>query len=214
MPWNTKSLRQSRSRALTGQRVHLGHLALLYLVFAGLFFLTALFFSQGLERQYFYLETGESKLIPIEVKQDKTVYQVTIFNHHIPVNSWTFIEGEVLDADKEYLFSFADELGHYAGVGSKGEWTERNNSYSVKITLPEAGDYFLNFVAETSWREDNASLTVTVKKLRGSSLPYILAGVVALIIAVVLNEIRNRTINKLIEALADSADADDDDKYR
>ena len=139
---------------------------------------------------------------------------MTIKNHRNPVNSWTFIEGEVLDADEEYLFSFGDELGHYTGVDSEGPWTEHKNSYSVKLTLPEAGDYFLDFVAETSRGGDNTPLTVTVEKLRGSSLPHILAGVVALIIAVMLNEIRNRTINKLIEALADSADADDDDKYR
>ncbi len=202
MPWNAESFERSRARTFTGRGVHLGHLALLYLVFAGLFLLTALFFSQGRVEKEFHLDTPEGGLVPIEVKNDETVYEVTIASDLIPVNSWAFIEGQVLDADKEYLFSFGDELSYYTGRDSEGRWTERKNSYSAKLTIPKAGNYFLSFVTETSRGGDTGAIVV-VRKLRGSSLPFMLAGAVAFIIAVVLNEIRNGTITKIIEALED-----------
>lgn len=206
MSWNAKSVWKSRSETLPEQGVHLGHLALLYVAFAGLCFLTTLFFSHASEKQQADLNTPEGKFIPLEVKKDNTVYEVTVSTSGLPVNSWAFIEGQVLDADKEYLFSFGDELSYYAGRDSEGPWSERKGDYSAKLTIPKAGTYYLGFVTETSWRRDDVQASITVEKLRGSSLPYTLAGIVALIIAVVLNEIRNRTITQVIEALSEAAD--------
>jgi len=206
MSSNAESSGKGRTEALTGQGVHLGHLALLFLVFAGLCSFTTLFLSQGSERRQVNLNTTTGQFVPIEVTKDNSVYEVTVSNARLPVNSWAFLEGQVLDADKEYLFSFGDELSYYAGRDSEGGWTERKDGYSTKLTIPKAGSYYLNFITETSWRGDDVRASVTVNKLRGSSLHYTLAGVVAFIIAVVLNEIRNRTITRLVSALAEMSD--------
>lgn len=206
MSWNAKSLAKPRSQTPAGRGVHLGHLALLYLAFAVLCFFTSLFFAQGSERRQVRLNTPGDQLIPLEVKKDNSVYEVTVSAPRLPVNSWAFLEGQVLDADKEYLFSFGDELSYYAGRDSEGPWTELKDSYATKLTIPKAGSYYLKFIDETSRRGDSVYASVTVSKLRGSSLPYTLAGVVAFIIAVVLNEIENRTITRVIKALDEMSD--------
>ena len=143
---------------------------------------------------------------PITVTKDRTVYQISVSQDIRQDNSWSFVTGEVLDKNKEYLFSFGKEFWKESGYDSDGRWSEKETKYDMKVTL-EKGTYYLNFESQKS-REGGAqnSIWVIVKQKGGSALPFFVSGIIALIIGVILNEIANRTMTKIISDLAEAAD--------
>ena len=186
---------RSTGRA-AGRPAHLGHLALLYVAFAALCLITSYFYSTGsLERRE---NVGPDGLVgPIEITGSNSVYEVAVHRTRSVTNTWSYVEVQVLDANKEYLFSFGDELSLYSGRDSEGFWRERNETYSTKLTIPEPGTYFLKFVIEESSRA-NSGFGVTLSRMAGSSLVHLVAGIAALVIGIVLNELRNRTISRMV----------------
>lgn len=126
---------------------------------------------------------------PIKVKKRMEVYQISI-RAHLRQQSWSFIEGEVLDEDENYLFSFGKELWYESGRDSEGRWVENQNSFDIKVTFPKPGLYYLNFKTDSNVSPDNIDVTVT--KIRGSALPHFWFGVFALIAGVSLNIFGNR----------------------
>jgi hypothetical protein len=137
---------------------------------------------------------------PISVQKYREVYSITI-SSNLPVNSWTFVVGEVLDAEKDYLFSFGKELWHETGYDSDGAWRETDNSYSMKVTFPQPGQYYLNIKTEGSYNPD--AIRITISKRYGSSIPHTVFGIITLLIGLVLNEIRNKTLTKLAMRMSD-----------
>jgi hypothetical protein len=111
-------------------------------------------------------------------------------------DGWTFVESEVLDARKDYLFSFGKELWHETGVDDEGPWTESDRDYEMKITIPVRGTYYLNIKTQGDQTPD--TLYVSIGSAIGSSLPHLWFGIVVLGIGLVLNEVANRTILRLM----------------
>ncbi len=135
---------------------------------------------------------------PISVAKFKEVYSITI-SSKLPVNSWAFIEGEVLDAEKDYLFSFGQELWHETGYDDEGKWEEAETGHKIKITFPDPGKYYLNFKTQGSSTPNIINVQVT--KSYGSSIPHMLFGIICLVIGILLNEQRNRTISIALERM-------------
>ena len=129
---------------------------------------------------------------PVEVSKDYSVYNVHV-KKYIRNNSWSFVGGDVLDQDKNYLFGFGKELWRESGFDSDGPWTEQDTDLNIKITFNKAGIYFLRFNAESegtrissfdSVSDSLSDLQVTVSPKRGSSLIHFILGCIAFIIGI------------------------------
>lgn len=187
-----------------GGGIHLGHLALLFLGFSILCLATTLFFSSSLNEWKGPI-AHDGLVGPIEVTKDRAVHEVTISAGSLRNNSWAFVEAQLLDSNKEYLFSFGDELSLYRGV----DWVERKETYSTRLTIPKAGTYYLKFLIEQPPNGiGTGRFTAAVKRLRGSTLPFFVAGIAALLIAIALNEIQNRTVTKVVRFVHNMAEDD------
>ena len=121
----------------------------------------------------------EAQLIgPIVTENKGETFEVNIVAS-LPNQSWSVIEGEVLNEEKEYLYSFAKELWYETGRDSDGYWSDNNNNYKMKMTFPDAGKYYLTFKTESNNMPQQA--TVTVSKKRGSSLPHLWFGIICIL---------------------------------
>jgi len=140
---------------------------------------------------------GETQLIgPIETKNKGETFEIIIVAS-LPNQSWSVIEGEVLNEEKEYLFSFAKELWYETGSDSDGYWSENKNNYKMKITFPKTGKYYLNFKTESNNMPQQA--TATISKKRGSSLPHLWFGIICILIGLHMYNF----YRKLWEAIGD-----------
>jgi len=143
-----------------------------------------------------------SALGPLVVNKYKEVYSISIYSN-LPVNSWAFIEGEVLDAEKDYLFSFGQELWHETGY-DEGKWEEAENSYTMKITFPTPGKYYLNF--KTQGSSNPEKINVKISKNYGSSIPHMAFGIICLLIGLVINEVQNKTLSRIAQSMNKDSD--------
>ncbi|MDA9817847.1 hypothetical protein N9C35_02265 [Flavobacteriaceae bacterium] len=187
MPWtgnHSQNIRQNSSE------VDFKKIATVFIICALVSLATAWFYSFNKEFTAKATFSPENNAIigPIYTKKHKETYNISILAN-IPLQSWSFIEGEVLDSSKEYLFSFGKELWRESGYDSEGPWQENNNSYDVNITLPKVGIYYLNFKTENA--QKLKSFSVIVNKKNGSSLPHLWFGIFTLIIGIILHEKRN-----------------------
>ncbi|TAE34599.1 MAG: hypothetical protein EAY65_02015 [Alphaproteobacteria bacterium] len=173
--------------------------SLVFFLFSIISFITALFYTADTKKIYdgaVYVSYNQQhkKMVlmgPLMVKQAKEVYEITI-QSDVRENSWVFIEGEVLDANKEYLFSFGQELWHETGYDDEGAWREQENDYSMKVTFPQAGQYYLNFKKEGMQNDDKIHVTLSQK--RGSSLPHMVFAVITCLIGAVLRAVHYNMI--------------------
>ena len=129
---------------------------------------------------------------PITVEDDRTVYQISVAQA-VPDGASNHVEGAVLDASKNHLFSFGEEFWMESGYDDEGAWTERKTSYDIKITL-QKGTFYLGFEPENP--RIISKISVVVNKKGGSAVPFVTAGVIALIIGVILNEKAKGTIGR------------------
>ncbi|MFQ5588469.1 MAG: hypothetical protein ACE5F7_06485 [Nitrospiria bacterium] len=170
------------------------------LVFAVLCFVTALGFN---------ITTGSliSELLPpaggvvgpIRVEKDRSVYHINVAQNVGRDGVWNQVTGEVLDENKNPLFSFGEEFWKESGYDDGGRWSEQKTDYDIKITL-QKGSYFLGLNSENQ----HASLSqvrVTVKKKGGSAVPFFTAGVIALIIGVIVNEMAKGSIGRGLKGM-------------
>jgi hypothetical protein len=139
---------------------------------------------------------GMATIGPITVQRHKEVYKISIASD-IPENNWAFVEGEVLDAEKDYLFSFDKELWHETGSDSDGFWRELQDYYSIKVTFPQPGQYYLNIKTDGSFFTHD-TVQVIISKKRGSSIPHMAFGFFALLIGIALNTMRKITSSRMI----------------
>lgn len=133
---------------------------------------------------------------PFQVQQAGTVIKAS-FASNLPLNSWSFVEAELLDQDRDYLFSFGKELWHETGVDSDGKWTESDISYEMKFTVAEPGTYFLNIKTQGSAMPGR--IRVMLATTIGSSIPHFAFGIITLVIGLIMNEVVNRTILRLLD---------------
>lgn len=137
----------------------------------------------------FEITTVEAKpnpsfLGPIRVTKPMEVFEISI-KAQTPRQSWSFIQGEVLNSNHEYLFAFGKELWHETGYDSDGSWTDSQNEYDMRITFPETGLYYLNFKIEGNKLLNHVG--VTISKKRGSALPHFWFGIISIFIGFIIN---------------------------
>ena len=137
------------------------------------------------------LPANGGTLGPIEVKEAGTVMEVTV-QQRIQQGSgrrfkrWSFVTGELLGADKQYLTGFGGEFWREAGYDD-GYWEEQDATYTTKLTVPEAGRYFLRFKTESDVAASELSdIQVSVESAVGSSLPHHVAALLAFVVGGVL----------------------------
>ncbi|MFN3203041.1 MAG: hypothetical protein ACE366_31900 [Bradymonadia bacterium] len=167
------------------------------LVFGVICMMTSMFFSgSDGPPEVFTVDTVMGEIGPIEVAEDDTVLNLSF---HMPVrqikdtynygyssspNGWAVIEGELLDVNRELLFSFSDEL--YAESGyDDGAWSEVKNNYDLKITVPQKGVYYIGLGMEASELE-TGKLTIRVERMVGSTVPHFAAGFLGLLLGLVV----------------------------
>ena len=160
--------------------------ALVLFGFGFLCLLTSGFFNMDKEKAIIKVFPAEGGLVgPLEVSKDKSVYNIAV-EQKVGDKQWSSISGEVLDANKEYLFGFGKDLWAESGRDYDGYWSESISKFKTKLTVPKKGTYFLNFTAETS-PGVGASMYVTVRKKHGSALPFFLAGMISILLAIAMN---------------------------
>lgn len=165
--------------------------------------ITALFFTGGRGKSVTKSLPAEGGIVgPIEVSKDNTVLEVGV-RQPLNKDGWSFIEGEVLDKDQEYLFGFGEEVWRESGY-DQGYWSETDDAFDLKVTIPKKGTYFLSFTTEsaptmslrrTSLRRRKndrpvaGNIWITVQPKMGSTVPFFIAGLVGLILGFIVNRI-------------------------
>jgi len=153
-------------------------------VFGVICLLGAAIFSSDVSEVETKILPGEGGIFgPLMIKEKNSSYEVTLKNY-VALNKWSHIEVEVLDANKNYLFGFGDDMWHESGRDSDGAWVESKTDYSMDITFKEPGEYYLNVGSE---RNDGkgGSIAISAVKKRGSNIAFLTIGVVSLIFAVI-----------------------------
>ncbi len=134
---------------------------------------------------------------PFRINASSTVLTIDL-KSSLPINTWSFIEAELLDHDKDYIFSFGDELWHENGYDD-GPWEEAHDNYGMKLTIPSPGAYYINIKTQGSVTPNH--IAVRVSRRLGSSIPHFAFGMISLMVAFVLNETKNRTAMRLIKRM-------------
>lgn len=192
-----------------------GQIASVYLVFGLLGLLTAWIFSWEAEtirakptasaalapKTNPPVEAGEQlpalnygMIGPFTVTGTNQVFRIRVAAD-VTTNSWSFVEGELLDAEKEYLLSFGQELWDETGSEDGEFWAEADEIYAMKLTVPHPGQYYLNI--KTQGPIVPSQITVAISRVYGSSIPHLAFGVITLLIGLVLNEFANRSITRI-----------------
>ena len=194
-----------------GDEVNWGRVSLVFLGFAILFLFTSWYMGRSVDERTTTIRANQ-EYGPIKVTKPNTVYEIAV-KSSLQKESWAFLEVEVLDAKKQYLFSFSKDLHHETGYDD-GYWQETVNSVDMKLTVPDPGMYYLRFKVEGAAKNkakannlaSSTKLRLTITRRFGSSLLHMWVGIIVLIIAIVLNELHNRTITRLVKTAASKAD--------
>jgi len=141
--------------------------------------ITSAFFTMDAGKPVtFQLPAQGGTVGPITTKQKDTVLLLDV-SQYMNENGWIFVEGEVQNADEEYLFGFGDELWHESGY-DEGPWTEWHTDFDLKVTLPDEGTYYLGFTTQSK-PPATAPIVVKVEQKVGSTVPHFAAGLLGLI---------------------------------
>lgn len=118
---------------------------------------------------------------PITTEKDNQVVKFS-FYQNVPLQKWSGVDVEVLDADKEYLFAFGEELWHESGRDSDGYWEESKEDMSLSVTFPKPGTYYLDISSEGNYNATGDRIRVSASAKRGSSVAFIWLGFISLIL--------------------------------
>lgn len=170
----------------------LGKLALVLVGFAALCFLTSLVMNSDTGDRYSKVLPPTGGMIgPINIADDDTVYEIHVAQDIKKAGEWSYVEGEVLDAAKNYQFSFGKELwkkqrDYRAQSTSTIPMTSTGmagvSRYNLKVVFPKAGEYFLRFKTNAS-DAVGTSINVSAQQLQGSSMFHLILGIAALFFA-------------------------------
>jgi hypothetical protein len=117
---------------------------------------------------------------PIVVSKDNTVLEFTV-KETLNGYGWSYLDGEMLDQNKEYLFGFGYEFWHETGY-DEGRWDEQKNKFDFKLTVPKKGTYFAHLYTEQpTYKQIGGNIQAWITPVKGSSVPYFAAGIVGLI---------------------------------
>ncbi len=178
-------------------KVHLGHLALVYLAFATLVLISG-FFAYSERTALVDGTFADGAVIgPLSFANADTVLEVTVAKA-VPDQSWAFVELEVQDAGGSRLFSLGEEMWHATDPDGRRPGTEVAQSIVGHIVLPTAGQY--RFVL---WDNGPAGAaptqtTVRIDQKGGSTLLFWVAGITALLIAAIAAEMHGKVFGRIV----------------
>ena len=180
----------------TNSKTDLGILAKVFFICGLVSILTSFFFSSG-TKEHYQTELHQNEIWgPIKVKKNNSSYKVMI-HADLGWQSWSFLEIEVLDYDKEYLYSFGKELWRESGRDLEGAWQENNNSYNMNITFPKVGNYYFKLKADSN--RAMGKIRVSVSRVRGSGIPHLIFGVICIIVGCVFHEKKHKSLASILE---------------
>lgn len=157
-------------------------IAIALLGFAVICFITSLFLNMNVGKTLKAKVPASGGIIgPVEVKKDYSVYEIKV-NQYIPTyGTWSFVGGDVLDENKEYLFGFGKEFWKEQGYDSDGSWSEAVTNFDMKVTFPKKGAFYLEFKADMSRPDAGGEISVIMSPKRGSSLAHVILGIISII---------------------------------
>ncbi len=167
------------------------HYAAVLVVFALVSLVTAIFMNAdaGKKQRFTVPADGSGKPHPIEVREDRSVYVFEVRQSTAGMRDnvdWSAVTCEVLDNKGNYLFGFGDEFWSASGYDSDGSWSETKNKYKMKVTFRKKGTYLLDLKTERSNTSAQKPVQVTVTKKAASALPFLWAGIFALVGGVIM----------------------------
>ena len=115
---------------------------------------------------------------PIQVTKENSVYKVEVTGklNLYSSSTWGFIEGELLDANKNLLMGFGQEM--WKERDSEG--TYEDTTYDLSFTIAQKGNYYLNFTSEYPTPDAGNSIVVKVSAIEGNSHVHFVMGLIAL----------------------------------
>ncbi|MDL2260176.1 hypothetical protein LJB99_04815 [Deltaproteobacteria bacterium OttesenSCG-928-K17] len=152
---------------------------------------------------------GRTRIVlagPFTVDKYKAVYSVEIKLAGLPDNSWAYVEGELLDENQNYLFSFGRELWRESGVDGGEAWSESALRHEVKFTIPKPGRYYINLTLDQSGAFNEARPSVVELKISrrlGSSLPHLVFGIICLGFGLLFSELCHGIIRSFSSLFSD-----------
>lgn len=206
------SFTPTNEESLGGNGIHWGHVAMVFIAFAILYFATAAFYDLSTDTKKYTIRADQT-VGPIVSTKANTVVQISVHNLSLRQN-WAFVETSVVDQNGNLVTSFGGDTFHESGYDSEGSWTEAKTENDVKVVLPARGRYFLKFKVSGgdkfqrtgTDKTESTRLRVAVDQKRGGSTILNVLGIIILVIGVVLNEIRNRTVINLTSAMLNKTD--------
>ncbi len=166
------------------KREEFNKIGLLFLGYAVLCFITSFWFNSNIGKAALNEQVPPQGGIvgPLDVKERNAVYLITV-QQNVDDGKWSFVSGDVLDVNKNYLFGFGGEFWDERGRDSDGPWHEKKEDFELKVTFPDPGKFFLEFKSEMKTSDSGREINVQVKKKRGSSLAHFILGLFSIIAA-------------------------------
>jgi len=176
-----------------------GKLSFVVILFAVLFAATAFVFS--IESSGKPQRVAASALFgPIGIKRANELVTFKL-THYSARESWSYVEGEVLSADKKTVMAFGGDYYHETGYDG-GRWTERQKDQTVVARFPKPGQYYLKFKVESGAKYSKKGIdvtsqtTLTVRTIRhiGGSGMLDYVAILLMLVAFVLMYFHIRTL--------------------
>lgn len=199
----------------------LARLASLVIIGVGIVsLLTAAYFNSGDRLAFESLPANGGTVGPITITDPGTVLQVTVKQPQtLPTrrssrgfgsygttsnSTWTFVEGEVLDEDEQYLFGFGEELWKETGYDGS-YWTESYDEFDLKVTIPDPGTYYLGFTTQVAPGSSPGTMQVRVDRMRGSAIPHFVFGIVAILLGLLLRFMTSNAVASSMSEVMEGA---------
>lgn len=145
-------------------------LGIVFLVFAAICLITTLILDSSADNPIKADLPKTGGIVgPIEVKKDNAVYLIKVAQP-VNTNQSSYVGGDVLDKNQEYLFGFGEDLWDEDGQDDEGYWHESQTNYEMKVTFPHKDTYYLQFETEMSNPDEAGNVSIEVTPKLASSL--------------------------------------------
>ncbi len=151
-------------------------------VYAAVCFVSAWWLGSGEVIYYTSIKSTGGVAGPIKIPADATVIDVEL-EHHVPNNSWSWVGASLLDSNQNYLMGFGDEVWAETGRDAEGRWSESKTSFSIALTIPKRGSYYIDLDAESK-NPSNQKIRLVVRTQRGSTIALKWLGTLGLLAAI------------------------------
>ncbi|MDV7339915.1 hypothetical protein RYZ26_09940 [Terasakiella sp. A23] len=191
-----------------GERIQWNYVTLLIIGFSLLYLIAAFYFSLAEESRKYTVGPG-SPTVLVEIKKENQSVGIELSKPYLD-NYWSYIEVEIVDDQNKVAGSFGMNFYHESGYDSDGGWQESRLQAKTHYVFQNKGKYRLRFKEQkaSTYRKVSGfspiqSLKVEISTYRGSDIPFMIWGVILLVVGIIVNEIRNWTLCRVFGALFD-----------